>query len=75
MTHLLQLKGTIYALILPLAVIQVNILVLRPFFTRSPSDSIVESAWFERAGALLIIVQVVFQEAWRGPPTLQIFDE
>jgi len=56
MTNLLQLKDTIWALILPMAVSPFNIIVMRTFFKRSVSDSIIESARIDGASELRIFV-------------------
>lgn len=55
MTNLLQLKDTIWALILPLALGPFNILVMRTFFKKTVPDSIIESARIDGASEMRIL--------------------
>lgn len=73
MTNLLQLKDTIWALILPMAVSPFNIIVMRTFFKRSVSDSIIESARIDGASELRIFVQIVLPLAVPGIATISLF--
>lgn len=72
-TNLLQLKDTIWALILPMAVSPFNIIVMRTFFKRSVSDSIIESARIDGASELRIFVQIVLPLAVPGIATISLF--
>ncbi|MFC3633040.1 carbohydrate ABC transporter permease [Enterococcus rivorum] len=73
MTNLLQLKDTIWALILPMAVSPFNIIVMRTFFKRSVSDSIIESARIDGASELRIFLQIVLPLAVPGIATISLF--
>lgn len=73
MTNLLQLKDTIWALILPMAVSPFNIIVMRTFFKRSVSDSIIESARIDGASELRIFIQIVLPLAVPGIATISLF--
>ena len=73
MTNLLQLKDTIWALILPMAVSPFNIIVMRTFFKRSVSDSIIESARIDGASEIRIFIQIVLPLAVPGIATISLF--
>ncbi|MGB3161086.1 carbohydrate ABC transporter permease [Carnobacterium sp.] len=73
MTNLLQLKDTIWALILPMAVSPFNIIVMRTFFKRSVSESIIESARIDGATELRIFLQIVLPLAVPGIATISLF--
>jgi putative aldouronate transport system permease protein len=73
MTNLLQLKDTIWALILPMAVSPFNIIVMRTFFKRSVSESIIESARIDGASELRIFLQIVLPLAVPGIATISLF--
>ena len=73
MTNLLQLKDTIWALILPMAVSPFNIIVMRTFFKRSVPDSIIESARIDGASELRIFTQIVLPLAVPGIATISLF--
>lgn len=73
MTNLLQLKDTIWALILPMAVSPFNIIVMRTFFKRSVSDSIIESARIDGASEMRIFIQIVLPLAVPGIATISLF--
>ena len=68
--NILNMKNTIWALILPLAVSSFNIIVCKTFFRSTIPDSIIESAKIDGASQLRIfgtIVLPIFQ-ACAGPP-------
>ena len=60
MTNLLQLKDTIWALILPLALGPFNILVMRTFSKTVP-DSIIESARIDGASEMRILSALCYR--------------
>lgn len=73
MTNLLQLKDTIWALILPLALGPFNILVMRTFFKKTVPDSIIESARIDGASELTIFIRIVLPLAVPGIATISLF--
>lgn len=73
MTNILQLKDTIWALILPMAVSPFNIIVMRTFFKRSVSESIIESAKIDGATEMRIFMQIVLPLAVPGIATISLF--
>ena len=73
MTNLLQLKDTIWALILPLALGPFNILVMRTFFKKTLPDSIIESARIDGASEMRIFVSIVLPLAVPGIATISLF--
>ncbi|MGY3703328.1 sugar ABC transporter permease [Vagococcus martis] len=73
MSNLLQLKDTIWALILPLALGPFNILVMRTFFRKNVPDSIIESARIDGASELKIFVRIVLPLAVPGIATISLF--
>ncbi|MBL1228076.1 carbohydrate ABC transporter permease [Enterococcus sp. BWB1-3] len=73
MTNLLQLKDTIWALILPLALGPFNILVMRTFFKKTVPDSIIESARIDGASEIKIFVSIVLPLAVPGIATISLF--
>ncbi len=73
MTNMLNLKDTIWALILPLALSPFNIIVMRTFFRRSVPDAIIESARIDGAGELRTFVQIVLPLAVPGIATISLF--
>lgn len=72
-TNLLHLKDTIWALILPMAVSPFNIIVMRTFFKRQVSESIIESARIDGASELRIFTQIVIPLAVPGIATISLF--
>lgn len=73
MTNLLQLKDTIWALILPMAVSPFNIIVMRTFFKRQVNESIIEAARIDGAGELRIFARIVLPLAVPGIATISLF--
>jgi len=57
--NLLQLRNSIWALILPLAVSSFNVVICRTFFKSTVPDSIIESAKIDGASQLRIFFQLV----------------
>lgn len=72
-TNLLQLKDTIWALILPGALGPFGIMVMRTFFRKTVPDSIVESARMDGAGEFLIFGKIVLPLAVPGIATISLF--
>ncbi len=73
MTNMLQLKDTVWALILPMALSPFNIIVMRTFFNRSVSNSIIESARIDGASEIRIFVKIVLPLAVPGIATISLF--
>lgn len=73
MTNLLQLKDTIFALILPAALGPFNILVMRTFFKKTVPDSIIESARIDGASEMKIFISIVLPLAVPGIATISLF--
>lgn len=73
MTNLLQLKDTIWALILPMALSPFNILVMRTFFKKSIPDSIIESAKMDGASEMTVFIKIVLPLAVPGIATISLF--
>lgn len=73
MTQLLQLKNSIWALIMPMALNAFHIIVMRTFFQRNIPDSIIESAQIEGAGEFRILFQIVIPMALPGIATIALF--
>ncbi|MEG0285734.1 MULTISPECIES: carbohydrate ABC transporter permease [Vagococcus] len=73
MTNMLQLKDTIWALILPMALGPFNILVMRTFFLKTVPDSIIESARIDGAGEMRIFMKIVLPLAVPGIATISLF--
>lgn len=73
MTNLLQLKDTIWALILPAALGPFNILVMRTFFKKTVPDSIIESAKMDGASEMKIFIRIVLPLAVPGIATISLF--
>ena len=61
MTNLLQLKDTIWALILPLALGPFNILVMRTFSRKPCLTSIIESARIDGASEMRILSALCYR--------------
>ncbi|EUJ47868.1 binding--dependent transport system inner membrane component family protein [Listeria fleischmannii FSL S10-1203] len=73
MTNMLQLKDTIWALILPMALSPFNIIVMRTFFNRSVPNAIIESARIDGASEIRIFVKIVLPLAVPGIATISLF--
>ncbi|CAJ1182970.1 L-arabinose transport system permease protein AraQ [Companilactobacillus paralimentarius] len=72
-TNMLHLKDTLWALILPIAVSPFNIIVMRTFFKRQVSESIIESARIDGASEMRIFTQIVIPLAVPGIATISLF--
>lgn len=70
---MLNLKDTIWALILPLALSPFNIILMRTFFKRTVSESIIESSRIDGASELRTFVQIVLPLALPGIATISLF--
>lgn len=57
--NILNLRNSIWALILPLAVSPFNVVICKTFFKTTVPDSIIESAKIDGAGQLLIFSKIV----------------
>ncbi|KIL83447.1 sugar ABC transporter permease [Enterococcus gallinarum] len=73
MVNLIQLKDTIWALILPIALGPFNILVMRTFFKKTVPDSIIESARIDGASEMKIFISIVLPLAVPGIATISLF--
>lgn len=73
MTNLLHLNDTIWALILPMAMSPFNAIVMRTFFKRQVSDSIIEAARIDGASETRILIQIVLPLAVPGIATISLF--
>ncbi|GGC85083.1 ABC transporter permease [Thalassobacillus devorans] len=72
-TQFLDLKNTIWALILPLAVNAFYIIIMRTFFQQSVPEAILESARIDGAGEFRIFLQIVVPLAVPGIATIALF--
>lgn len=72
-SNLLNLKNTIWALILPAAFSPFNIIIMRTFFKKSVPDSIIESARIDGASELRVFLQIVLPLAIPGIATIGLF--
>ncbi|TCN27508.1 carbohydrate ABC transporter permease [Mesobacillus foraminis] len=72
-TQFLDLKNTIWALILPLAMNAFYIIIMRTFFLKSVSESILESARIDGASEWRIFFQIIFPLSLPGIATVALF--
>ncbi|GIN41856.1 ABC transporter permease [Heyndrickxia oleronia] len=72
-TQFLHLKNSIWALILPLVMNAFYIIVMRTFFMKSVSESILESARIDGASEWRIFFQIVFPLSLPGIATIALF--
>jgi putative aldouronate transport system permease protein len=72
-TQLVDLRNSVWALILPSCVAPFYIIVLKTFFQTSVPDSIIESATIDGAGELRTIFRIVFPVALPGIATIALF--
>ncbi|MFZ8764960.1 carbohydrate ABC transporter permease [Enterococcus diestrammenae] len=72
-TTMLNLKDTLWALILPMALQPFNIIVMRTFFKKSVSESIIESARIDGASEFRVFMQIVLPLAIPGIATISLF--
>ncbi|WP_317951233.1 carbohydrate ABC transporter permease, partial [Rossellomorea marisflavi] len=73
MTQFLDLKNTMWALILPMAVNAFYIIIMRTFFLRSVPEAILESARIDGAGEMRIFLTIVLPLSIPGIATIALF--
>ncbi|PPA70528.1 carbohydrate ABC transporter permease [Jeotgalibacillus proteolyticus] len=73
MTQFLDLKNSIWALILPMAVNAFYIIIMRTFFMRTVPEAILESARIDGAGELRIFLTIVLPLSIPGIATIALF--
>lgn len=73
MTTFLNLKDTVAALILPMLLSPFNIMVMRSFFKKTISESIIESARIDGASELLIFFKICLPMTLPGIATIALF--
>ncbi|MCM3784234.1 carbohydrate ABC transporter permease [Neobacillus mesonae] len=71
--QLLDLKDTIWAMILPLAMNAFYIMILRTFYSTSVPDAIIESGKIDGAGEFYIFVKLVLPLSLPGLATIGLF--
>jgi putative aldouronate transport system permease protein len=72
-TNLLNLKNSVWSLILPLAVSSFNVIVCKTFFRTTIPDSIVESAKIDGASQLSIFTRIVLPISKPVIATISLF--
>lgn len=72
-SNMLNLKDTIWALILPMAVSSFNIIILRTFFQTTIPDSLIESAKLDGASQLRIFTTIVLPISLPAIATIGLF--
>ncbi|WP_246366950.1 carbohydrate ABC transporter permease [Paraliobacillus salinarum] len=72
-TQFLELKDTVWALILPLTMNAFYIIIMRTFFMKSVSESILESARIDGASEWRIFFQIIFPLSLPGIATIALF--
>lgn len=72
-SNMLNLKDTIWALILPSAVSSFNIIILRTFFQTTIPDSLIESAKLDGASQLRIFITIVLPISLPAIATIGLF--
>ena len=72
-SNMLNLKDTIWALILPSAVSSFNIIILRTFFQTTVPDSLIESAKLDGANQLRIFTTIVLPISLPAIATIGLF--
>ncbi len=73
MTQFLDLKNTMWALVLPMAVNAFYIIIMRTFFLRSVPEAILESARIDGAGEMRIFLTIVLPLSIPGIATIALF--
>ncbi|MGM0830578.1 MAG: carbohydrate ABC transporter permease [Bacillota bacterium] len=74
MTQFLDLKNSMWALILPMAVNAFYIIIMRTFFLRSVPEAILESARIDGAGEWRIFLTIVLPLSVPGIATIALFN-
>lgn len=72
-TRLLNIKNTIWALILPLAMNAFYVIILRTFFRTSVPDAIIESAKIDGASEMRVFFKIVLPISLPGMATIGLF--
>ena len=72
-TRFLNLKNTIWALILPMCVSSFHIIILRTFFKTSVPDAIIESAKIDGASEWRLFLRIVLPISLPGIATIGLF--
>ncbi|WP_145408687.1 carbohydrate ABC transporter permease [Paenibacillus xylanexedens] len=72
-SQLLQLKDTVWALILPLAMNAFYIMILRTFYSTSVPDAVIESARIDGAGEFYTFMKIVIPLSLPGLATIGLF--
>lgn len=72
-TQILNMKGSIWSLILPLAVTSFYVIILRTFFTTTVPDSLIESGKIDGASQLRIFIQIVLPISLPALATIGLF--
>ena len=72
-TRFLDLKNTIWALILPICVSSFNIIILRTFFKTTVPDSIVESAKIDGASEWRLFLKIILPISLPAIATIALF--
>ncbi|MCR6514788.1 carbohydrate ABC transporter permease [Clostridium sp. LY3-2] len=72
-TRFLDLKNTIWALIIPICVSSFNIIILRTFFKTTVPDSIVESAKIDGASELKLFLKIIRPISLPAIATIALF--
>ncbi|MCM3175055.1 carbohydrate ABC transporter permease [Paenibacillus sp. MER 99-2] len=72
-SQLLQLKDTVWALILPLAMNAFYIMILRTFYSTSVPDAVIESARIDGAGEFYTFLKIVIPLSLPGLATIGLF--
>lgn len=72
-TQLVNLRDSIWALILPSCVAPFYIIILRTFFKTSIPESVIESATIDGAGEIRTLFQIVYPMALPGIATIALF--
>ncbi|MFZ2539261.1 MAG: carbohydrate ABC transporter permease [Oscillospiraceae bacterium] len=73
LTRVLNMKDTVWALILPIAVTSFYVIILRTFFTTTVPDSLIESGKIDGASQLRIFFQIVLPISLPALATIGLF--
>lgn len=72
-TQMLRIQDTLWALILPIAVMSFYVIILRTFFTTTVPDSLIESGKIDGASQLRIFFQIVLPISLPALATVGLF--